>query len=81
MIFCRASVSHRFNKSGGNRFMFIALVLVGQYDKGNSSLSRPPHDSMTNLLFDTTVDSISQPTIFVKYDMQEYYPEYIVEYF
>ncbi|CAL4181223.1 unnamed protein product, partial [Meganyctiphanes norvegica] len=66
--------------SNGHRFMMVAKVLVGYTTKGDASMTRPPLNPSTGMLYDTTVDNVSKPKIFVKYDNQEYYPEYVIEY-
>lgn len=60
------------------RYMFIARVAVGTVTRGNSQMVRPPTNPQTLVLFDSTVDSVSNPSIIVKYDKQEYYPEYLL---
>ncbi|CAL4075809.1 unnamed protein product, partial [Meganyctiphanes norvegica] len=77
-----AAYSHNYSHSdsSGSRFMMVARVLVGYTVKGDSSMTRPPTNPTTGMLYDTTVDDEINPKIFVKYDKQEYYPEYIIEY-
>nr|XP_045581065.1 protein mono-ADP-ribosyltransferase PARP12-like isoform X2 [Procambarus clarkii]XP_045581066.1 protein mono-ADP-ribosyltransferase PARP12-like isoform X2 [Procambarus clarkii]XP_045581067.1 protein mono-ADP-ribosyltransferase PARP12-like isoform X2 [Procambarus clarkii] len=62
----------------GMRYMFVARTAVGTSTVGNSSMVRPPANRATNLPFDSTVNNQANPTIIVKYDKQEYYPEYIL---
>ena len=65
------------------RFMFIAKVLVGSYTKGDSSYRRPPLKDPSNPasdLYDSCVDKPSNPTIFVVFDTDQFYPEYIIKY-
>lgn len=62
----------------GMKNLFIAQVAVGAFTVGNSSMVRPPPNPATGMLFDSTVDRESNPSIIVKYDKQEYYPEYIL---
>ncbi|CAL4124620.1 unnamed protein product, partial [Meganyctiphanes norvegica] len=64
--------------SSGSKYMFIAKVAVGTMIVGDSSMARPPINNATSMPYDTTVNNMSNPTIIVKYDKQEYYPEYIV---
>lgn len=59
----------------GHRYLFIALVAVGSITSGNSSMARPPINPSTGFPYDSTGD---RNTIVVKYDKQEYYPEYII---
>ena len=65
------------------RFMFVAKVLVGSYTKGHSSYRRPPQKDPSDPasdLYDSCVDDKSNPTIFVVFDTDQFYPEYIIKY-
>lgn len=59
-------------------FMFLAKVLVGSYSTGRSSYRRPPLknplDPVSDL-YDSGVDNIANPTIFVVFDTDQFYPE------
>ena len=66
--------------NGGNK-MYFARVLVGEYEKGDSSMKTPPsRNDPTNpsLHYDSTVNDTNSPTIFVIYYDNQAYPEYIV---
>lgn len=81
-MFCFSAATARGHCSlgyDGRYFLVLAEVIVGEVTTGHSSLSRPPLNTTTGLLYDTTVDNIDAPTIFVKYEKEEYYPEYVVE--
>ncbi|XP_068739891.1 protein mono-ADP-ribosyltransferase PARP14-like [Montipora capricornis] len=76
---CYAPRCNRFSQ-----FMFVAKVLVGSYTKGQSSYRRPPAKDPSNPvsdLYDSCVDNTGSPSIFVIFDTDQFYPEYIVEYF
>lgn len=77
-----ASYSHRYSKSssGQSKIMFVALVLVGDYTRGNSSYVRPPAKQGSKTLYDSCVDSVSNPSIYVIFEKQQIYPEYLIEY-
>ena len=80
-----SSYSDRYAKedSKGSKFMFVAKVLVGSYTTGHSSYRRPPSKEPSNPasdLYDSCVDDRSFPTIFVVFDTDQFYPEYIIEY-
>lgn len=80
-----ASYSDAYAKKDANsfQFMFLAKVLVGSYTKGNSSYRRPPPKQPSNPssdLFDSCVDDQYSPTIYVVFDADQFYPEYIIEY-
>lgn len=80
-----ASYSHTYATEGGNksRFMFLAKVLAGSYKEGKSSYLTPPRKQPSNPtsdLYDSCVDNESNPTIFVVFDKNQLYPEYIIQY-
>ena len=59
------------------QFMFLGKVLVGSYTIGRSSYRRPPLknplDPVSDLC-DSCVDNIANPTIFVVFDTDQFYP-------
>ncbi|XP_068723405.1 uncharacterized protein [Montipora capricornis] len=66
-----------------SQFMFVAKVLVGSYVKGQSTYHRPPPKDPSNPasdLYDSCVNDRRSPSIFVIFDTDQFYPEYIVEY-
>ncbi|XP_067844147.1 protein mono-ADP-ribosyltransferase PARP12 [Heptranchias perlo] len=77
-----ACYSHNYCRSGQTTMtMFVARVLVGQFVKGSSSYLRPPsRDGMNTSFYDSCVDNISNPTIFVIFEKHQIYPEYVIEY-
>lgn len=77
-----ASYSDRYASIKGDRrkVMFVALVLVGQYTRGRSSYVRPPPKPSSRTLYDSCVDSENNPGIYVVFDKQQIYPEYIINY-
>lgn len=59
--------------------MLLSRVLVGQYQHGNSSMKdagRRPDGHM----YDSTVDNVRSPTIFVIYNDFHALPEYVIHY-
>ncbi|XP_053175747.1 protein mono-ADP-ribosyltransferase PARP12 isoform X2 [Scomber japonicus] len=77
-----ASYSDRYAGIKGNRhkIMFVALVLVGEYTKGTSSYVRPPPKGNSRTFYDSCVNCTSNPGIFVIFEKQQIYPEYIIDY-
>lgn len=80
-----ASYSDVYAKKDANssQFIFLVKVLVGTYTKGDSSYRRPPPKQPSNPssdLYDSCVDDEYNPTIFVVFDTDQFYPEYIIEY-
>ncbi len=73
----------RYSKDyGDGSRMFVVKVLVGDWTRGDSSMVRPPPRDPNNpkVLYDSTVDNIANPGIYVVYDKQQCYPEYLIEY-
>ncbi|XP_071795003.1 protein mono-ADP-ribosyltransferase PARP12-like [Asterias amurensis] len=67
----------------GTKQMFLVRVLVGSYILGNPSYRRPPFKDASNLcgpMFDSCVDSQTNPMIFVTFDSCQVYPEYMITY-
>ncbi|NXL66145.1 PAR12 polymerase, partial [Chordeiles acutipennis] len=59
--------------------MFLARVLVGEFTLGSSSYVRPPLKDNQNF-YDSCVNCSSNPSIFVIFEKQQIYPEYLIEY-
>lgn len=60
--------------------MFMALVLVGDFIRGNNSLVRPPQKPHSQRFYGSCVDNEANPAIFVVFEKFQIYPEYIIEY-
>lgn len=80
-----ASYSHHYTEEAndGLRCMFVARVLVGDFTQGNPSLKVPPPKDASDpygRTYDSTVDNMTAPSIFVTYDMGQSYPAYLIKY-
>ncbi|XP_046843223.1 protein mono-ADP-ribosyltransferase PARP15-like [Xenia sp. Carnegie-2017] len=67
--------------SGSQPKMYIAKVLVGEYTLGKEGLKEPPSKNdpgNPGLLYDSVVDTPSNPTIFVIFQDNQSYPEYLI---
>ena len=65
------------------RWMFMARVMVGQYTPGKRDLTRPPPLNPAKPhgeLYDSCVDRMDRPNIFVIFDIDQCYPEYVLCY-
>ncbi|XP_030070041.1 protein mono-ADP-ribosyltransferase PARP11 [Microcaecilia unicolor] len=61
--------------------MFLARVLVGDYINGDAKYLRPPSkDGSFVNLYDSCVDNTWNPKIFVVFDSNQIYPEYLIEF-
>ncbi|KAM3925500.1 protein mono-ADP-ribosyltransferase PARP11 isoform 1-T2 [Leptodactylus fuscus] len=61
--------------------MFLARVIVGEHATGDSKYIRPPSKdgSLTNL-YDSCVDNPFSPLIYVIFDSNQIYPEYLIHF-
>ncbi len=64
----------------GFRYMYYAKVLVGEYIKGNPNMLVAPdkNSGNPNETYDSVVDNISDPSIYVLFQDYEYYTEYLI---
>ena len=75
-----AKYSHAYTKPP-DRFMFIARVLVGEHTQGKRDDKRPPaKPGAAHELYDSCVDNINSPSIYIVYDTKQYYPEFLIQY-
>uniref|UniRef100_A0A8D0GSZ7 Poly(ADP-ribose) polymerase family member 12 n=1 Tax=Sphenodon punctatus TaxID=8508 RepID=A0A8D0GSZ7_SPHPU len=76
-----ASYSDNYSKSNSSiKTMFLARVLVGEFTTGSSSYLRPPAKDDKKGFYDSCVNSVSHPSIFVIFEKHQIYPEYLIEY-
>ncbi|XP_067392121.1 protein mono-ADP-ribosyltransferase PARP12-like [Emydura macquarii macquarii] len=76
-----ASYSDNYSKTNSNtKTMFLARVLTGEFTLGCSSYLRPPTKDNGNNFYDSCVNSLSNPSIFVIFEKHQIYPEYLIEY-
>ncbi|KAK0068422.1 PARP7S [Biomphalaria pfeifferi] len=71
------------NVKADTHSMFVARVLVGHTARGSAGLRRPPPLSENCPLgkcFDSCVDNVHSPNIYVIFDSNQSYPEYLIEY-
>lgn len=56
-------------------------VLAGEYVLGNGKMTTPPSKpGRLDLKYDSTVDNVAEPTIFVTYGSIQAYPEYLIHF-
>ncbi|KAM4676574.1 protein mono-ADP-ribosyltransferase PARP12-like [Discoglossus pictus] len=79
-----ASYSHTYSNQtfSKTRVMFMARVLVGDFTTGNSSYLRPPSKNLltSSCFYDSCVDNLSKPSIFIIFEKHQIYPEYLIKY-
>ncbi|XP_068754720.1 protein mono-ADP-ribosyltransferase PARP12-like [Montipora capricornis] len=83
---CKANYSHCYtlkqDSSRGYRQMFLAKVVVGSYTVGDGSLCRPPPKDPKDpyVLYDSCCDNARNPAIFVVFENNQSYPEFLITY-
>uniref|UniRef100_A0A8C4Z3T4 Poly [ADP-ribose] polymerase n=1 Tax=Gadus morhua TaxID=8049 RepID=A0A8C4Z3T4_GADMO len=77
-----ASYSHNYNGNASTvRSMFVSRVLVGDHTRGKAEYVRPPSkDGGDTLFYDSCVNDILSPSIFVVFDRPQIYPEFLFTY-
>ncbi|CAB1346027.1 unnamed protein product, partial [Coregonus sp. 'balchen'] len=76
-----AKCSHSYTSQSGVRSMFVCRVLVGDYTVGNSSyVKSPPKETGGSIFYDSCVDNIQDPKVFVVFEKYQVYPEYLIQY-
>ncbi|XP_077863020.1 protein mono-ADP-ribosyltransferase PARP12-like [Saccoglossus kowalevskii] len=80
-----AKYAHYYTRpdTNGIRSMFLARVLVGSYTAGNSALVKPPPKNPINPFgdsYDSCVNSTSDPSIYIIFDNNQTYPQYVISY-
>ncbi|XP_029598588.1 protein mono-ADP-ribosyltransferase PARP12, partial [Salmo trutta] len=76
-----AKYSHSYTSDSGVRSMFACQVLVGDYTRGNSALRRPPPKGEGSpTLYDSCVDNVLNPSIYVVFEKHQVYPEFLIKY-
>ena len=67
--------------SGSQPKMYMAKVLVGDYTKGAKGMKAPPLKNDSNnpgLRYDSVVDHLNNPSMYVIFQDNQYYPEYLL---
>ena len=66
--------------ANGCRYMYLTRVLVGEYTGGRQGLLTPPAKSPSDPTdtYDSVVDQIPNPGIFVVFYDWQCYPEYLI---
>ena len=75
------STSYTKPDTRGHHRMYYCRVLTGHYEFGDTNMKTPPSRNDPNnpaLHYDSTVNDITAPSIFVIYYDAQAYPEYIV---
>jgi hypothetical protein len=77
-----AQTADSYTDFGDKKHMFIVRVLAGDFAPGETTFVRPPPRNPRDPfeLYDSCVDSVQNPNIFVIFTFDQVYPEYVIEY-
>lgn len=67
--------------ANGYKYVYLARVLTGEFTQGGGGMLVPPpkNPSMNaNILYDSVVDNVASPGIFVVFQDAQNYPEYLI---
>jgi poly [ADP-ribose] polymerase 10/14/15 len=74
-----SSTSHSYTQGSSHRQMFQCRVLVGDSTPGNSAMNVPPN-KINGEPYDSTCDFASSGSVYVCYNDNQCYPEYLISY-
>ena len=66
--------------SNNRRRMFLAEVITGEFCQGNSSITVLPMLPDTDAQYDSAVNNVNSPSMYVVFKDASVYPSYIVTY-
>ncbi len=61
------------------KIIFLARVMIGESVVGESHFQKPDNENLDNIHF-SCVNDINHPTVFVIFDPNQIYPEYLIQY-
>lgn len=65
--------------ANGEKFMYVCRVLTGDFALGQQGLLEPPKkDSSSHERFDSVVDNMTKPSMFIVFHDAHAYPEYLI---
>ena len=65
----------------GHKYIYKCLVLTGEYTKGDHTMTVPPAKNQArnpHILYESLVNNMDNPTIFVATKDEQAYPEYLI---
>lgn len=72
-----ASSTYSPPDSSGQKYIFQCRVLTGHFVQGQSGLKEPPMRT-AELRYDSVVDNVTNPNMFVIFKDMQVYPEYVI---
>ncbi|XP_076152629.1 protein mono-ADP-ribosyltransferase PARP12-like isoform X1 [Alosa pseudoharengus] len=76
-----ASYANEYTNKQGVRFLFMCQVTVGDYALGQPDYYRPPFkDEKKTVSYDSCVDDLARPSVYVIFEKNQIYPEFLIKY-
>ena len=78
----KASKSHNYTEQGSERYLFLCYVLTGEFTVSNrGTLTTPKRNTSSRAeKYDSTVDDVTNPSMFITFQDYQAYPAYLVKY-
>uniref|UniRef100_A0A3B5M7W1 Poly [ADP-ribose] polymerase n=1 Tax=Xiphophorus couchianus TaxID=32473 RepID=A0A3B5M7W1_9TELE len=65
--------------ANGEKFMYVCRVLTGDYTLGEKKMVAPPSKGSSSVhMYDSVVDDMATPSMFVVFHDTQAYPEYLI---
>ncbi|XP_067392216.1 protein mono-ADP-ribosyltransferase TIPARP-like [Emydura macquarii macquarii] len=65
---------------GGLRYIFLAKVLIGKSTRGKKHYCQPPQRECGRECYDSCVDNVTSPNIYVIFNSYQCYPYFLISY-
>ena len=68
------------DQASGNKYMYLARVLTGEFTTGSQNMLTPPPKDPNNkhISYDSVVDNVQDPQVFVIFQDALVYPDYLI---
>jgi len=78
-----ASPAYSRPAADGTQVIFVARVLTGVYTPGRSDMKVPPprNSQQPHDLYDSVVDRMGNPSMFVVFHDDQAYPDYLITFY
>ncbi|XP_007552357.1 poly(ADP-ribose) polymerase family member 14-related sequence 1 isoform X1 [Poecilia formosa] len=64
--------------ANGEKFMYVCRVLTGDHTQGQQNMIAPPSKGSGVYLYDSVVDNMTNPNMFIVFHDTQAYPEYLI---
>lgn len=76
------SASDTYSRPDGQKHkrMYLCKVLTGEFTRGQGGMRVPPakQGQQSHILYDSVVDNVGNPTMFIIFNDTQGYPDYLI---